>query len=259
MQLELGKSVTQVRLIFFLRQGRRRVNLEDALCLGPLVVVGETQGPLEMCLPLSELFSCAVLDGVGGRRAGEVASSLAALRFAANADPDIKGHDLLDGISADVMRMSLTNASYEGMCTTIAVLRWSAKGWLVSSAGDSSAYAVRDGHLVDRNTLDVDAHGLLLRCLGRDTANEPSTLLGWRPPTLLLATDGLRKATSNGDIRAALAEDGTPACHLWELTSQADDDVGVIVINSLEPKMPSDEVIDQVRRRHLLRRQRRRP
>ena len=223
--------MNRVRVGFFLRQGQRRDNLEDALCVGPLVAVRETFGPMEIVLPVDEWLALAVLDGVGGRPAGEIASSLAAIRFASNTDAGTNDRELLGRISDEVTQISRSDIEYAGMCTTIAALRWSKSGWRASNAGDSSALALRDGQLVDLVAPDVDESGRLLRCLGRPSVIAPSVALGWNPQTLILATDGLQKVSDRSTMLKALMKPDSAIQCLWELTANAYDDVAVILVN----------------------------
>ena len=90
----------------------------------------------------------AVADGVGGHRAGEVASATAleALRAAVNS-----GHSLREAIedaNEAVFAKSLTDDDYQGMGTTLTAATLASGGTLlVGHVGDSRAYLLHDGEL----------------------------------------------------------------------------------------------------------------
>src|SRR4051794_38767790 len=96
----------------------------------------------------------AVADGMGGHAAGEVASSVA-LSALAPLDDDDGGGDLLDALAGAVAaaqhnlgRAVDTQPDLEGMGTTLTALLWSGNRIGLAHVGDSRAYLLRAGELV---------------------------------------------------------------------------------------------------------------
>jgi protein phosphatase len=96
----------------------------------------------------------AVADGMGGHRAGEVASATAleALRAAVNSGRPIR--EAVEDANHAVFSKSMSDPSLMGMGTTLTATTLAAGGTLiVAHVGDSRAYLLRDGEL-SQITLD---------------------------------------------------------------------------------------------------------
>lgn len=93
-----------------------------------------------------------VADGMGGAQAGEHASKLAAETVAEyiwrnnRGDPEILGQ-AFEEANRRVMDAASSDASLEGMGTTLVAALERGQDLLVSSVGDSRAYVYRDGQL----------------------------------------------------------------------------------------------------------------
>jgi PPM family protein phosphatase len=165
-----------------------------------------------------------VADGMGGHAAGDVASTLAAEvvgdALAAGVERGLRGEDLSAAMresfraaGAAIAAHAASDPGTDGMGTTLTACVLAPDGTLrIGHVGDSRAYLLRDGRLVQvtrDHTLvqrEVDAGRLspararrhhlshvLTRALGTDAADEPDLLAGRAEPgdLLLLATDGL--------------------------------------------------------------------
>lgn len=111
---------------------------EDSLCVSPGI----------------GLF--AVADGMGGHRAGEVASGTAlrllerelGRRLKSGEKPENALIDSIKEANRSIFELSMQNPDYAGMGTTVtACLKWGGET-LVAQVGDSRAYLLRDGGIV---------------------------------------------------------------------------------------------------------------
>ena len=174
----------------------------------------------------------AVADGVGGNAAGEVASA-ATITTIAPLDAEDPGSDLVgalaDAVATANLRLQeliISDPSIEGMGTTLTALLWSEGYAALCHIGDSRAYLLRDGQLiqitrdhtlvqslVDEGKIaedDVATHpyrSLLLRALDGRTIAETDltpleTYLGDR---YLLCSDGLSGVVSEQTLYQMLA------------------------------------------------------
>jgi PPM family protein phosphatase len=94
----------------------------------------------------------AVADGMGGARAGELASSLAAAALRENAVGDGDGEEqvveLVQEANRRVHERAMHDAAASGMGTTMTVALFSVDGGvIIGHVGDSRAYLLREGEL----------------------------------------------------------------------------------------------------------------
>ncbi len=200
--------------------GKKRANNEDAFRLGPHTGGGqpyaeakyefsfETQGPsmfdphktTTFLLPQDEgVLLAYVCDGVGGRNAGEVASSYVVQHLIALPDPNITG--LVKGLAAvnrgmySVMRQS---PDYAGMGCTIAGIVATESGLIAFAVGDSTVFEFTGRMfrpLTEIHTTTGDYNGKLCRVMGCHPAPVdpiPSfRAMPLEPSLFLIATDGV--------------------------------------------------------------------
>lgn len=201
----------------------------------------------------------AVADGMGGHRAGEVASATAleALRAAIAADRDLD--DSIVAANAAVFDKSSTDEELAGMGTTLTAAVASADGELViGHVGDSRAYVLRDGALSQitedhslveelrregRITEEQAAvhprRSVITRALGIDSSVSVDLYAvalrdGER---LLLCSDGLTTMVRPADIAAILRREPSPqraADLLADAANEAggEDNITAIVIQA---------------------------
>lgn len=107
-------------------------------------------------------FLAIVCDGIGGNKAGEVASNLATkfLVEQFNEDKNRMQHWLVDAIelvNRKVYDESLLNVQYTGMGTTMVCLYYDGHDYYVANIGDSRCYVIKDN---DMRQITVD-HSLI--------------------------------------------------------------------------------------------------
>jgi PPM family protein phosphatase len=169
----------------------------------------------------------AVADGMGGAKAGEVASRLAVealqLRPDVGGDPEAYVVDLIQEANRRVYTRATEDASASGMGTTMTVALVDADGSHVTigHVGDSRAYRVRDGELqqlTDDHSLvgelirsgkltreEAEVHpqrSVITRALGTDPDVDVDTFVVDARPgdTFLLCSDGLSSMVSDQTI-----------------------------------------------------------
>jgi PPM family protein phosphatase len=112
-------------------QGRQRSANEDSLVVSPPFY--------------------GVADGMGGAKAGEVASQLAVDAFGEEANTDAAPEARLERIARDANRriyeLAARDESRRGMGTTLTAAMLSDAGVSIGHVGDSRAYRLRDGEL----------------------------------------------------------------------------------------------------------------
>jgi protein phosphatase len=199
-----------VRSAVFTHAGRRRRLNEDAYVREP------------------PLF--AIADGMGGARAGEVASSLAAAAVQAGQAPG-SGKErvaaLIHAANRSVYERSSEDADVAGMGTTMTVALVEDSTVTFGHVGDSRAYVLRDGaleQLTDDHSLvaelvragklsaeEAEHHpqrSVITRALGTDPDVDVDTfVVDARPGDLfMLCSDGLTDMIADDEIVEILAE-----------------------------------------------------
>jgi protein phosphatase len=175
----------------------------------------------------------AVADGMGGAKAGEVASGLAVealhLRPDVSGDPEAYVVDLIQDANRRVYTRATEDASASGMGTTMTVALVDADGGRVTigHVGDSRAYRVRDGELqqlTDDHSLvgelirsgkltreEAEVHpqrSVITRALGTDPDVDVDTFVvdARAGDTFLLCSDGLSSMVSDQTILNVVRE-----------------------------------------------------
>jgi protein phosphatase len=175
----------------------------------------------------------AVADGVGGSRAGDVASRLAVdtaerimreARDESAADPTEVIRRIFESAHRAIMERAAADPRVSEMATTLVLLHCNGTRAWTAHAGDSRAYRWRGGEL-ERLSRDhsfaeelAQAAGagirakspfghVLTRCLGREGAWEPEIReIDFRPgDRFLLCCDGLTDMVDEDELAALLA------------------------------------------------------
>jgi protein phosphatase len=219
-------------------RGRERDNNEDAvLSAGHLLVVA---------------------DGMGGHRAGEVASQ-AAVSLIQAAYTGLSVDELQAGVRAasrSIWDRANSSPDLEGMGTTVCAAGLTAQGHLgVVHVGDSRVYLWRDGaleqltrdhsvtaelvargELTDAEVVDHPLRGCLTRALGVAPEVEVSSAVHelTTGDRLLLCSDGLFSELADSDIAAAMASNADTDSAVSALVKLAQargsgDDITVVV------------------------------
>jgi serine/threonine protein phosphatase PrpC len=207
----------------------------------------------------SPLF--VVADGMGGARAGELASRLAAQAFAEVDLIRLRDEDALratiETANTRIWERSQSDASAAGMGTTVTAALVTDDGTIVfAHVGDSRAYLLRDGELrrlshdhslvgemVRKGELseaEAEQHpqrNVITRSLGTEPAVETDVFsVDSRPgDVILLCSDGLTTMVPEDAIATMLAGDGSASDVARELVRAAlrgggEDNVTAIVV-----------------------------
>ncbi|MFB9279859.1 Stp1/IreP family PP2C-type Ser/Thr phosphatase [Cohnella cellulosilytica] len=176
-----------------------------------------------------------VADGMGGHRAGDVASSLAVDSLvqslqawehsASAADGVPKLQEIIRQANKAVFETASLNEQYHNMGTTVVMAMIRENAGLIGHIGDSRAYRLRDGRLeqlTEDHTLVNEltrsgqlspqeaAHhprrNVLTRALGTDREVEADIqVIDWRSgDVLLLCSDGLSGLVEHSEVQAEL-------------------------------------------------------
>ena len=229
-------------------RGRRRHNNEDVA--------------LAEALPGGQ-FLLAVADGVGGSRAGEVASSEAVrvlrerVRRAESADPHATLREAVGMANARLRQLGAERPDYDGMSTTLVVALVRERTARIANVGDSRAYLIRDG----RAQQVTEDHSLVAErirggslapedpvaqfgrhVITRSVGSHESVLVDTFGPivleagaALLLCSDGLHGELGDDEIGAAFGTSRPEiAARLIELANDAGgrDNVSVAVLRA---------------------------
>jgi len=195
--------------------------------------VGRQRSANEDALVLSPPFY-AVADGMGGARAGEVASSLAAGVFDEQQDTDDPPETRLTRIVEEANRrifdLASTDESHRGMGTTLTAAMVHGDEVSLGHVGDSRAYLLRDGKLeqltrdhslvaeLERTgqiTPEAAEHhpqrSIITRALGPEPSVEVDTYtVGGRDGDLfLICSDGLTSMIADDEVATLLRAGGT--------------------------------------------------
>jgi serine/threonine protein phosphatase PrpC len=179
-----------------------------------------------------------VADGMGGHAAGEVASEMAVritsheigtLRGLSDADASGRMRAAIRAANDAIFARGLLEHDKRGMGSTATVLALRPRGYLIGQVGDSRAYLLRRGRLLqltkDHSPVQelveaglltpaqARAHpysNVITRCLGRSGEVDPDIYVGRleRGDTLLLASDGLTGALEDEHLARILSADG---------------------------------------------------
>ena len=204
-----------------------------------------------------------MFDGVGGQRAGEVAS-----QTAADTIEETLAHHSGDGSSSelirraiefanrDVLELAESDPAYKTMATTVALIHIDGHGVTVAHVGDSRVYRLEDGRFrretVDHTDLNDDiragrivrervaelaSRNVINRALGveRDVEVEIKSIHANDGARFLLCSDGIYRHLSDEEIARVLAEHKDPqraADELKRIVHQrgADDNLTAVVV-----------------------------
>ncbi len=195
-----------------------------------------------------------VADGMGGHAAGEVASEMAVRIIArelgdisTSTDQEASGliHNSIIEANSAIFQRTLSEQDKRGMGTTATAMVILGGNYLIGQVGDSRAYVLRDGHLlqltkdhsyvqeqVDAGYLSPEEarthpySNVITRCVGANVDVTPDVYSG---------------ALQTGDVYL-LASDG--------LTGMIEDeDLSEMMTRLTEPQQLADALVDEANRR----------
>jgi protein phosphatase len=189
--------------------GRQRTANEDSLFVSP------------------PMF--AVADGMGGAKAGEVASALAveAVKGAADSDRPVEEQltEIVRAANRRIYELAVADETRRGMGTTLTLARVHGDEISLAHVGDSRAYRMRDGELsqltrdhslvaeLERSgqiTAEAAEHhpqrSIITRALGPepDVEVDTYTLNGRDGDLFLICSDGLTSMISDDEVKSIL-------------------------------------------------------
>ncbi len=216
----------------------------------------------------------AVIDGMGGHAAGDVASQLAAQTLAradAPVVPENQVRSALAMANQHIVQHGLAHPESRGLGCTIAGIARGEHAWWCFHVGDSRVYRWRSGlltqvtrdhsevqELIDAGLLTPDqarshpARNVVTRALGEDPAAEVELQsLALEPgDCLVLATDGLTGEVDDAGIASILGGGGHPQEVASALVRAAVDAGGrdnvsvvVITVDSVLPSPPESTTV----------------
>jgi protein phosphatase len=219
--------------------GLVRENNEDAILFADLTTGSRI--PHDTKTVGSAGLLLGVCDGMGGASAGEVASkiavqtiadSMSALDQVTSRDAFAKAFLKAVEFAGDAIRENANNhKAREGMGTTCTAAAVRRDQILIAQVGDSRAYLLRRGALVqltkdqtlirymlDRGLITSEGaarfprHGMVLQALGAttDASVDLTTIKACRGDRLLICSDGLSGFVSDATIRDVLDERTAP-------------------------------------------------
>jgi protein phosphatase len=206
-----------------------------------------------------------VADGMGGHAAGEVASEMAvriiaqetgSLRGGTNEEVGARLRNAIRKANDAIFERTLQEHDKRGMGTTATALVLLPKRYLIGQVGDSRAYLLRKGALiqvtkdhsyvqeqVDAGLLTPDQarvhpySNVITRCVGASGDVEPDIYAGTleEGDVLLLASDGLTGMLEDEQLGRILASGGGPEAWVDRLVNEANrrgglDNITAIVI-----------------------------
>lgn len=182
------------------------------------------------------------LDGLGGHRAGDVASELAAKLVAAADVPadETAASDLLELADRTLHDAMQTDPSLAGMGATVALLAVHEGVVVAANAGDASAWRFGSGGVEALGVTDRMGSSGVLQCLGAHDGITPHVRRVAIEPgdRLLLASDGLTDVVPSEALPGFLGDGGKAAAErLLRVVEEArlPDDVTIVVAEVHRP------------------------
>ena len=216
---------------------------------------------------LSERGIFIVADGMGGHAAGEIASEMAvwitshaigSLRGMSDEEASDRVRTAIQAANDAILERTVSEADKQGMGTTATVLVLREGRYLIGQVGDSRAYLLRDGQLlqltkdhtyvqelVDAGLITPDrarvhpCSGIITRCLGASREVVPDIHFGSleQGDILLLASDGLTGMLEDEHLIRILSSDGEPQHWVDRMITEANrrgglDNITAIVVRT---------------------------
>jgi protein phosphatase len=218
----------------------------------------------------SFLLNCAgglfiVADGMGGHAAGEVASEMAvqivssdlgSLRGLSDAEAASRMRSAIRKANAAIFDRTLAEHDKRGMGTTATVMVLFSRRYLIGQVGDSRAYLLRDGGLlqltkdhsyvqeqVDAGLLTPEQarthpySNVITRCVGANEDVAPDIYFGnlERGDVVLLASDGLTGMLEDQQLATIMSAEENPETCVNKMIADANrrgglDNITAIVI-----------------------------
>jgi protein phosphatase len=196
--------------------GLRRKRNEDAVLVSGWLCQTHDGTVVTMQFHPASPFVCAVADGMGGHIGGNLASRRA-LTVVAEESPGWRTPEdvsaTLIGVNEKVREMGIEN-NMQGLGTTIAGLCAVADHLILFNVGDSRIYSKSPGYLAqmsnDHSIFGPDGRpsNVITQSLGQPNPVRPHiVVLGLRPGTFLMCSDGVSGLMSDAELSEAMLLD----------------------------------------------------
>ena len=215
-------------------KGQRRPNNEDDLAVVDLTAGRSIEDWSVTDLPVGDPgVLLAVCDGVGGRRAGEVASALALSELAAEMEAAVDGcprrslfGEAVERVNGAVWKKAHEDPRLDGMATTLTAAVVCRHRAILAHVGDSRAYLMRggtvrqvtrdqsfvqslvaEGALTEEEAAHSPYRNVILQAVGRKKSVEVAldACELENGDVIALCTDGLSEKVQKEDIARALS------------------------------------------------------
>lgn len=250
-------------------KGYARYGNEDSFLVDRHIGGGDFDQLTTEAVVTSEPVVLAIADGLGGHKAGEVASRYAVTQIDAKSgtvdfSDDAAVSDLLNSISHGLHHLMRENPGQLGMGTTIVIAIVTARSLTYINVGDSRGYLIDADGLRQTTHDDVPQHGLTT---ARRTGQITQALGGMSPRTrviphfyrtvlplgewsIILCSDGVTDFLSSDEI-ASIGRAGTAnAMTLIDQSLRAggEDNISAIVVrgslvSSTHPRASDDALL----------------
>lgn len=224
-------------------------------------------------LMLSDRGIFIVADGMGGHAAGEVASEMAvqitseeigSLRGLNDAEAGERMRTAIRTANDAIFERTLQEHDKRGMGTTATVLVLLPGRYLIGQVGDSRAYLLRGGHLlqltkdhsyvqeqVDAGLLTPEQarihpySNVITRCVGASVDVMPDIYFGslQAGDVILLASDGLTGMLEDEQLARIIGSDGGPQAWVDRLIAEANRRGGLDNITAIVVRIDSIESV----------------
>ncbi len=230
----MKKSLCSISFSGVTHRGCVRVNNEDCMLFFDKVFYNGQELWINSYEKLSAGWICAVADGIGGSRAGEIASQYVLGKLSR-----IRNHSLLHiektllNLNRELIKMGNSKPALSGLGTTVAGIDFDGENIVGFNVGDARIYRLVDKKIkqisIDDNLAGLfkneglEVNGIHKSYLsstltqsigGSDVLTEISPHLFVMKPEktekFLLCTDGLTNMVSNEDIEDAILKSSIP-------------------------------------------------
>jgi serine/threonine protein phosphatase PrpC len=237
-----NKMIATARITAFTHRGRVRASNEDTVVVGEWVSTADMSAPQQTRHELSSPLVCAIADGMGGHRAGEVASRYVARRLSGEPEElsDARAAAAtLKLIDAELYRAMMGDEDLRGMGTTVVGLVL-APLMVWFNVGDSRLYRYDRGRLEQISVDDTPAgprSGALKQSLGgalppRGIAPHVGEARLDAPARYLLCSDGLTDMLQDRDIEDCMKlGDADAVAEMFDLAMRAGgaDNISIVI------------------------------
>ncbi|HEY7546292.1 MAG TPA: Stp1/IreP family PP2C-type Ser/Thr phosphatase [Blastocatellia bacterium] len=269
-----GATGTYITAACLSEVGSRRDNNEDAFVIADLTqseIFTDSTELIDRRVGMDGIL-LAVADGIGGARAGEVASRMAVEQLADALIAPASKRPISDWLRASLRSVnryirsaSINNPNFYGMGATITAVVAHETGLIIGQVGDSRAYLIRDGQvqqltkdqsmvqaLIDAGVITPEEsekspyRHVVLHALGvaDDVEPEISAVALARGDHLLLCSDGLSNKVGNVEMHDVVREAETTGAACARLVALAnerggEDNITVVLARFDGERLPS--------------------